>query len=64
MTLAKSVYSLGRVYALLEKQDNLTAEQALLFDELKSFRDKIVGIDGRLHGMFELGYLMEKRGKA
>lgn len=63
MTLAKSVYKLGRVYALLEMQDKLTEEQALLLDELKSFRAKIVEIDTQLHGMFELGWLMERGGR-
>jgi hypothetical protein len=64
VTLAKSIYNLGRVYALLKKQDKLTGEQASLLEELKSFRAKIVEIDGQLHGMFELGYEMGKRGKA
>lgn len=63
MTLAKSIYNLGRVYALLERQTELTAEQALLFEELKSFRSKIVEIDYKLYGMFELGYLMERGGR-
>ncbi len=63
MTLAKSVYNLGRVYAILEKQAELTAEQALLLDELKSFRAKIVEIDYKLYGMFELGYEMQRGGR-
>lgn len=62
-TLAKSVYNLGRVYALLEKQKELTAEQAVLFDELKSFRARIVEIDCKLYSMFELGRLMERGGR-
>ena len=63
MTLAKSVYNLGRVYAMLKKQDQLTGEQALLLDELKSFRAKLIEIDYKLYGMFELGYEMQKQGR-
>lgn len=62
LTVSKGIYNLGRVYATLEKQDNLTAEQALLFEELKSFRAKLIEIDYKLYGMFELGYLMERDG--
>ncbi|NMA74571.1 MAG: hypothetical protein GX963_10525 [Bacteroidales bacterium] len=64
LTVSKSVYKLGRVYAILEKQADLTAEQALLLDELKSFRAKLIEIDYKLYGVFELGRLMEKSGKA
>ena len=59
----KSIYNLGRVYALLKKQDKLTGEQALLFDELKSFRAKLIEIDYKLYGMFEVGWLMERGGR-
>lgn len=63
LTVSKSVYKLGRVYALLKKQDKLTGEQALLLDELKSFRAKLIEIDYKLYGMFELGYVMQRSGR-
>lgn len=63
MTLAKSIYNLGRVYALLEKQDKLTAEQTLLFKELKIFHAKITEMDYRIYSVFELGRLMGQQGK-
>ena len=57
----RGIYNLGRVYALLKSQDNLTGEQTLLLDELKSFRAKLIEIDYKLYGMFELGYEMQKQ---
>jgi len=59
----KSIYNLGRVYALLKSQDNLTGEQALLLDELERFNNMIVEKDAFLHGVFELGWLMERGGR-
>lgn len=59
----RGIYNLGRVFALLEKQEELTNEQALLFEELKSFRAKLIEIDYKLHGMFELGRLMGRGGR-
>lgn len=56
----KGIYNLGRVYALLEMQDRLTDEQALLLDELERFDNMIVERDVFLHGVFKLGYEMQK----
>ena len=56
----RGIYNLGRVYALLKKQDNLTGEQALLLDELERFNNMIVEKDAFLHGIFKLGYEMQK----
>lgn len=57
----KSIYNLGRVYALLKSQDNLTGEQALLLDELERFDNMIVEKDAFLHGIFKFGYGMQKQ---
>lgn len=62
--LDKSAYNLGRVYAMLQKQGELTDEQTLLFEELKNFRSALIEMDYKLYGVFELGRLMEKSGKA
>lgn len=62
LTVSKGIYNLGRVYALLKKQDRLTGEQALLLDELEIFNNMIVERDVFLHGVFELGWLMERGG--
>lgn len=58
----RGIYNLGRVYALLKKQDKLTGEQAVLFEELKTFRAKLIKIDYKLYGMFELGYETQRSG--
>lgn len=63
LTVSKGIYNLGRVYPLLKKQDKLTGEQALLLDKLKSFRAKIIEIDTQLHGVFRLGYEIQRSGR-
>lgn len=61
--LDKSAYNLGRVYALLQKQGELTDEQTLLFEELKNFRSALIEMDYKLYGVFEIAYVMEMTGK-